>query len=241
MNRLNDELQRLYSLPEPAAGGDGTTRAMVLGFARAADWERVAAIYRNVQEELDLPAPAMSVSAKGGYRLWFSLAAPESVDSVRDFLSSLCRKYLADVPPALLECASAPDLAALPPAPDAVSGKWSAFIEPSLGSVFVDEPGLEMAPNSDRQADLLASLRSIRREDFQGALVHLAPPAKAVSDVEERVRPQSGSGSGLNQAGAFTDPKSFLLAVMNDPAACVEHRIEAAKALLPYFQDERQR
>ena len=122
MNRLNDELQRLYSLPEPAAGGDGTTRAMVLGFARAADWERVAAIYRNVQEELDLPAPAMSVSAKGGYRLWFSLAAPESVDSVRDFLSSLCRKYLADVPPALLECASAPDLAVLPPAPDAVSG-----------------------------------------------------------------------------------------------------------------------
>ena len=241
MNRLNDELQRLYSLPEPAAGGDGTTRAMVLGFARAADWERVAAIYRNVQEELDLPAPAMSVSAKGGYRLWFSLAAPESVDSVRDFLSSLCRKYLADVPPALLECASAPDLAALPPAPDAVSGKWSAFIEPSLGSVFVDEPGLEMAPNADRQADLLASLRSIRREDFQGALARLAPPADAASEVEERVRAPSGSGSGLNLAGAFTDPKTFLLAVMNDPAACVEHRIEAAKALLPYFQDERQR
>ena len=241
MNRLNDELQRLYSLPEPAAGGDGTTRAMVLGFARAADWERVAAIYRNVQEELDLPAPAMSVSAKGGYRLWFSLAAPESVDSVRDFLSSLCRKYLADVPPALLECASAPDLAALPPAPDAVSGKWSAFIEPSLGSVFVDEPGLEMAPNSDRQADLLASLRSIRREDFQGALARLAPPAETASDRVEHVRPRSELNCGPNLAGAFTDPKTFLLAVMNDPAACAEHRIEAAKALLPYFYDERRR
>ncbi len=64
-------------------------------------------------------------------------------------------------------------------------------------------------------------------------------PLYAASEVEERVRAPSGSGSGLNLAGAFTDPKTFLLAVMNDPAACVEHRIDAAKALLPYFHDER--
>jgi hypothetical protein len=32
------------------------------------------------------------------------------------------------------------------------------------------------------------------------------------------------------------DPKRFLLAVMNDPATDMPLRIEAAKALLPYFE-----
>ena len=33
----------------------------------------------------------------------------------------------------------------------------------------------------------------------------------------------------------FTDPKAFLLAVMNDASANPRDRIEAARALLPYF------
>jgi hypothetical protein len=44
--------------------------------------------------------------------------------------------------------------------------------------------------------------------------------------------------AGSDQAGRrisdkFTDPKSFLLAVMNDPSATLVQRIKAAKALLP--------
>jgi len=35
--------------------------------------------------------------------------------------------------------------------------------------------------------------------------------------------------------GKGMDPKGFLLGVMNDPAVELHLRIEAAKALLPYF------
>lgn len=36
-----------------------------------------------------------------------------------------------------------------------------------MGSMFVDEPGLEMDPNWDRQADLLMGLESVKVGDFQ--------------------------------------------------------------------------
>lgn len=42
--------------------------------------------------------------------------------------------------------------------------------------------------------------------------------------------------SRLSVGGNFSDPKSFLLAVMNDPSASASQRIKAAKALLPYFE-----
>ena len=88
MNKLIAELRRLYFLPgQPfqnldaddaaAATGllvlGGMTRAMVLSFERAADWEYAASLYQAVQEELELPAPAVWVSGCAGYLLWFSL------------------------------------------------------------------------------------------------------------------------------------------------------------------------
>lgn len=36
-------------------------------------------------------------------------------------------------------------------------------------------------------------------------------------------------------AGPLKDPKDFLLAVMNSQASLTDIRVEAAKALLPYF------
>lgn len=42
-----------------------------------------------------------------------------------------------------------------------------------MGSMFVDEPGLGMAPNMDRQADLLVGLKSINTSDFERALLSL--------------------------------------------------------------------
>lgn len=43
-------------------------------------------------------------------------------------------------------------------------------------------------------------------------------------------------GTGKASTYDGTDPKRFLLEVMNDSTAELRLRIEAAKALLPYFE-----
>jgi hypothetical protein len=48
-------------------------------------------------------------------------------------------------------------------------------------------------------------------------------------------------GSHAAPAGARRAPKAFLLDVMNDASVALGLRIEAAKALLPYFDDETRR
>ena len=85
MNRLELELQRLY-LPAAPAGptgngqphrlvdASGAVRALVLALARPADWAALAEVWKGVQTDLDLPAPAISVSGTDALRLWFSLA-----------------------------------------------------------------------------------------------------------------------------------------------------------------------
>lgn len=238
---------------------DGMARAMVVSFERATDWAQVAKLYQAVQDELDLPAPAIAVSGHKGYRLWFSLAKPAPVAQVRDFLKALRSKYLADIPVTNLafhpDSDNAPFSAStairLAPALHLATGKWSAFIDPSLGAMFVDEPGLEMAPNMDRQASILAGLKSIKAADFARALGILQAPPEAdsgpgLAPVEPAVNLQGDadsqpglephrSGSKLNVGNNYRDPASFLLAVMNDSSASARQRIKAAKALLPYF------
>lgn len=275
MNKLIAELQRLYRLPgqpwpkQDAGAGDapsasaegpapvtldlvdpaGMTRALVVGFESARDWEAVARLYRGLQEELDLPAPAVAVSGKGGYQVWLSLAEPVPAEQARSFLDVLRGHYLTELPAAHLKLR--PETAAagpveLPPARHPATGKWSAFIDPSMGSMFIDEPGLDMAPTMDRQADLLAGFTSIAASDFQRVLTTLQAQAKtdASPDVPS-TKPLADAGdpgadiarprATLNVGSNFSDPKSFLLAVMNDPAATAGQRIKAAKALLPYF------
>lgn len=229
MNRLKEELRRLNLLVEDNPANGAVTRIVVLGFTCAADWTVAARLHRSVQEVFEFPPPLVSIIAGGGYRLWFPLVEPVAVDAARALLTALHREYLSDLPPGRLESwpVAGPAFAAcdptqVPPVLDEVSGKWSAFIDADLGSMFADEPGLDMAPSDERQADLLAGIASIRREVFERALARLAP---------------SGETASADVAGAtFTDPKAFLLAVMNDPAAGLAHRIEAAKALLPWFE-----
>ena len=229
MNRLHQALRRLHFAPETAAT-EGYVQAIVLGFTHAADWSHVAAFLHSVRQELEFPLPAVSIVGRGGYRLWFSLAEPVAAESARDFLGAACRTYLPDLPPARFECwpaaaGTATAMPAPPPARDETSGKWSAFIDPDLGSMFADEPGLEMAPSDERQADLLAGIASTRREVFARALARRAPQGVAATGVPP----------AMVLAATFADPKTFLLAVMNDPAASLDQRIEAAKALLPHF------
>ena len=239
-NRLTTELERLYGFPALAprerglVGADGRVRAAVVEIARAGDWSLAASLCHSVQAEMGLPAPAVSIAGGGGYRLWFSFSEALAVDQARSFLIGLCKLSLGEWQPDQL--AFWPEQNGLrqlilPPAQDKASGKWSAFIDPELGSLFVDEPGLDMAPSEARQADLLAGVESIPRDAFERALARLGVSAEVGHLASTTETP----------GAAFTDPKSFLLAVMNDPAASLEHRIEAAKALLPWFERDPRR
>jgi hypothetical protein len=227
-------------------GANGMARAMLVNFAKPGDWPQVGNLYQAVQDDLDLPAPAISISGRKGYTVWFSLAEPVPLAQARHFLDALRRKYLADITAVNLQLRPAAEqaIAKLVPALHTTTGKWSAFIDPSMGAMFVDEPGLEMAPNMSRQADLLAGLKSIKAGDLQRALsvLETATESSGEPDPSPTQRPENlrSEAAGrtramLNVGTNYSDPKSFLLAVMNDPSASARQRIRAARALLPYF------
>ena len=221
MNRLQTEWQRLY-------GHDVGTgvRALVLELARPADWSALALLWHGVQTDLALPAPAIAVNGLDGLQLWFSLAEPVPETEARGFLEALRLRYLSDV---------APRRVALQPPVDAVpalreeNGQWSAFVARDLAAVFSDEPWLDMCPSPEAQADVLSRLKSIKPAEFRTAFDLVKPSNKAPA-------------SPLPLAGAATtatpglDPKQFLLDVMADQSLDMHLRIEAAQALLPYFE-----
>jgi hypothetical protein len=93
--------------------------------------------------------------------------------------------------------------------------------------MFADEPWLDMPPNPDGQAQLLAPLKSIPPAEFELALQHLRPTTGLAA-------PGLVSNASAH-ATASLDPKHFLLDVMNNDSLDLALRIEAAKALLPYF------
>ncbi|WP_310494334.1 hypothetical protein [Dechloromonas sp.] len=226
---------------------DGMVRAMVISLANGSYWEQLAALYQGVQEDFDVPAPAISVSVEDGYQIWFSLAEPVPLQQAQAFLNALRLKYLNDIPvarlkfrPGIEDGTNVHSLSVLPlmqalKEPE----RWSAFIDPSMGCMFIDESWLEMAPNLDQQAAMLAEVETIKAEDFQRVMsIMQAAPAFAGTPVENAAR--SGGDrltSSLGVDSHFTDPKSFLMAVMNDPQTSAHDRIEAAKALLPYFEN----
>lgn len=213
------------------AGAAGKGRTLVVAFERAADWAPAAELWLAVQNELDLPAPAVSVSGGKGYCVWFSLAEAVTPEEARAFLEGLRRRYLAALPAESLRLGPA-ERAWVGLTPALVApGKWSAFIDPELGAMFSDEPWLEMAPNPDRQADLLARLASIPGADFRHALGLL----DADSAPSEAVPPPPPPAAGAPLQDGYGDPQAFLLAVMNDPSVSTRQRIAAARALMPYF------
>lgn len=234
---------------------DGTVRAMIIDFNKASDWEQVEKLYQACQNNLNLPAPAVSVSGDSAYRLWISLAEPVPIERAQTFLHALRLKFLADIPAANLNLFPDPDSSTeaaqceieLMPALHRHTGKWSAFIDPSMVAMFVDGPWLEMAPNMDKQADILGRLTSICAEDFERALVIIQGPlepdsSNKVSFTDARGQDSAHTDrvtnlvcSAFSQGNSYSNPKNFLLAVMNDSSATANQRIKAAKALLPYF------
>jgi len=263
MSTLPAELDRLYLAHErniqsshSAEPGlmapDGTVRAMVLELARPADWTLLSTVWRGVQTDLELPAPAIAVSGIDGYQLWFSLAEPVSVAQARAFLESLCVRYLSLVAPGRLSMmpsvdAAMPDKiqhALLVPALQPATGRWSAFVAPDLAAIFSGEPWLDLPPNPDAQAKVLSRLECIKPAVFHATLERLIPVVRTATSPMTSVAGET-DGSQANQEvkasaphGNSLDPKGFLLGVMNDKTVELHLRIEAAKALLPYFKGQ---
>ncbi len=188
MQKLIAELMRLYlpadapppdvlalhvlgqqNIPVSLTGGDGLTRAMMIPFRKAkglegdAHWLRLCEVANTLQETLDLPAPAVSISGGDAYYLWLSLATPVPADQAQTFLERLRDAYFPEIE-LDMDAVRAP--IALPPCLHPRTGKWAAFIHPGMGASFADEPGLDMAPPPLGQAAFLEGLESIGKEQF---------------------------------------------------------------------------
>jgi len=221
-HRLPAELQRLY-LPPLQAAGDAQVRAVVLELARPADWDALSKVWRGVQQDLGLPAPAIAVNGSDGYQLWFSLAQAVPVSQALAFAEGLRARYLDHIASKRLGLKPVDATMALPPRQTG-EGQWSAFVAPDLAPVFAEESWLDVLPNAEGQADLLARLDSIKPDDFRAALERLGP---AVAPLVSRA-----SEPEFVQPASQQDPRAFLLQVMNDESVEMGLRIEAAKALL---------
>lgn len=225
--------RRISIDPGPA----GAARCLVVEFRQATDWPQVASLCQGLHDDLELPLPAISVGAAGGYQLWFSLAEAIPLAQAQRFLAALRHRYLGEISESNLRLHPASEARSLElvPALDEATGKWSAFIDPGLGEMFMVEGGLEMAPNMDRQADLLSRIKSLSSEDVQGFIDK--PESDAGSPADSTVHHAAEANPSHHAGTGYSDPQSFLLAVMNDPTATTRDRIEAAKALLPGFAD----
>ena len=233
MNRLQREFDRLFGAPDGLAESidlineDGRVKMLVITVARSRDWPAVAGLLSALQETLGLPLPAVAVDGKAGFQLWLPLAEPVAPEAAASFLMALRRQYLGDIADAdivLQPSLGAPGSVRRIPALSAASDRWSAFVDPTMGGMFVEEGGLDFEPNPDRQADQLASISPIEPVDFVSALAALI--------ASEATTPASAESASVPAIGRFTEPRDFLLAVMNEPSAPLALRIEAAKALL---------
>ena len=234
MTRLQSELNRLY-LPPPQAHSEddaqssapinssGRVRALVIEMTRPPSWEVLSRIWRGVQAELELPAPAIAVSGTEGLQLWFSLAEPIAVSQAHAFLDGLRVRFVPDIEPDRFRLMPAGRV----PARQETTGNWSAFVAPDLAPVFGDTPWLDIPPNEEGQAALLRGLAMVDRLAFEAAVKRLGPSAEA------RVTPVTPITQAQPLAVlADEDPRRFLLRVMNDDSVALALRIEAAKALL---------
>lgn len=259
MNRLQTEQRRLFLSPLSEAHKTGSqepglitlhgqVRALVLEVSRPADWQALCRVWKGVQVDLSLPAPAIAVNGIDGYQLWFSLVEPVPVVQAQVFLGHLRQHYLGDIAAERVRMlpthdesgASKVKDADLIPAQQEKTGYWSAFVSADLASIFADDPWLDRSPGADAQADLLCRLHRISSADFQLALNQIKPVqakssqlstnplANTLSDGGDRL------GSARQALGNELGPQHFLLQVMNDPEVELHWRIEAAKALLPY-------
>ena len=211
----------------------GQVRALVLEFGGKGGgdkhWSDLCAIANALQHELDLPAPAVSISGRTSFYLWLSLETPVPLAQARQFLQLLRTVFLpasTDIltaaPAAFLESVELPPC--LQP-----SGKWAAFIHPGMGASFADEPGLDMPPPLPAQLGFLESLRSMTLAQFAKALAVLqqhagvAPVAAPVVVTAAVAKAPPSSGSLLLQDATLEDIVQWLHARNIEPT--FRHRL----------------
>jgi hypothetical protein len=207
MEKLISELRRLY-LPADAppadalarhlrgeetlvvslADGAGLARAVRIPFRKTGEgaehWTRLCEVANALQQDLGLPAPAVSISGEGAYGLWLSLEQPAPVAQLAEFAGLLRTAYCPEVE---FDAAAATGPVELPPCLHRATGKWAAFIHPGMGASFADEAGLDMAPPAAGQAAFLEGLDSIGVQAFRQALDKLRPAP--VAPVQQAVTP----------------------------------------------------
>jgi len=241
-NRLAREFHRLYGRADAAPPGPpGGVRALVLEVARPAQWRPLAAVWKGVQAELGLPAPAIAANGSDGLQLWFSLAEPLDAVQAQRFLDALRLRYLADVPLHRVALTAAPVPPALP-AQQPTDGRWSVFLAADLAPMFEESPWLDGAPTADGQAELLARLASIPAAPWAAAQALLQVQAQPPAPAPSQSPPHSLPAAPAAAAAALTGPptaaaahaaaQDFLWRVMRDETAALALRVEAAKALL---------
>ena len=216
----------------------GQVRALVLEFGGKGGgdkhWSDLCAIANALQHELDLPAPAVSISGRTSFYLWLSLETPVPQAQAQQFLQ-LLRTVFLPASTDILTAAPADFLESveLPPCLQP-SGKWAAFIHPGMGASFADEPGLDMPPPLQAQLGFVESLRSMTAAQFAKALALLqqhagvapvaaAAPTAAPTAASATVKGPPSSGGLLLQDATLEDIVQWLHARNIEPT--FRHRL----------------
>lgn len=196
----------------------GCTRLLGFGFhgvARgqgAAHCAAMLQLARWLMEELGLPEATFSVNGRDGFDLWLPLAAPVPVAEAHEFVQRLQALHLHELQQVHLRPAAPQPAAAgleplrLPPGLYPDSGLWSVFIAPGLAPSFTEEAGIDIAPNLDKQAELLSRLRPIAPDEFTRALQRLRTRAGQAGETPapEADAPGAGAQGGTGAAGGAT-------------------------------------
>lgn len=215
MLKLIQELMRLYlpqgvvteealqahilgqqTLPPDITTVDGLTRTIAIPFHRipkaeeGRHWALLCEVAHALQEELDLPTPAVSIASQEGFCLWLSLATPLPSLEAGQFVELLRQAYFPETEPSLGTPVE------LPPCLNRDSGRWTAFINPGMGASFIGEPGLEIAPPQAAQAAFLEGLESIDAARFDAALARLRSRSAGAVASEGNPAPAPAASTG---------------------------------------------
>ena len=192
---LEDHLRANTTLTIDLATNTSMARALVLDFPRLPDeqhWLLLCEVANALQQDLKLPAPAVSVNGADKYNLWLSFAQPVPLARLRRLHALLHQAYFTD-----LDAAPGATVVELPPCLHQGSGLWAAFINPAMGASLAEDLGLEMPPPISAQAAFLHGLDSITAEQFEHALQVLDAEAPAAAPAPQAAATRQASPSGL--------------------------------------------
>ena len=222
MSRLSNLLNQLTACSVPEA-----TRCLSLQFLNGKDWSTVTAFCEALQNDLDWPPPMLSVHPAQGFKVWLVFAEALPLSEAHALAAALLAELLPENFGPRLQIAF--EQAVGPQENEA--GLWSAFIDPSMGSMFVEQQGLDIEPHPDRQAELLSLVRPIPLEDVRRWLgeASRSPATSPCVTTLDCVAPQIAL-----EFPVFDDPRVFLRAVMNDARQNMTDRLRAAELLLQH-------